>query len=165
MKEQKKVSKKTRALLRLVIKILSIAAIVLILLNFVIGIEIVHTNDNFPSVKDGDLIVYLRLGDAYIGDLVSYKYNDETYIGRVVGMGGDEIDFTDVGYTLNGTVQYETIYYETHPTDAINYPYKVKDNQYFVLNDYREQCNDSREFGAIQKINGRIVLILRGRGF
>ncbi len=155
--------------IRLIVKILVIIGAVFIVTNFVFGICICHDSDNFPSIKDGDLIITYRCSKYYSGDLVAYRQNAKTRFGRVVGVAGDVIDISEDTYSVNGLYPNENVYYRTLPDkdSNITYPHMVEDGAVFVLNDYREDAGDSRQFGAVKTsdLQGRIVLMLRRRGF
>ena len=49
----------------------------------------------------------------------------------------------------------------------VKYPIKLKDGQYFILNDFRENKNDSRTFGVIEQeqVKGKLLFLLRRRSF
>ncbi|MBR2674176.1 MAG: signal peptidase I [Mogibacterium sp.] len=153
---------------RLIQKILIVAAVVVTLLTFVGGVHIWHDNNMFPNVKDGDLVITFKLGGCYNGDIVLYKIDGETRMGRVVGIPGDTIDIGDDGtYTINGTVPYETIYFATKPAagSTVRYPYTVREGEVFIFNDMRDMTYDSRVYGGIAETKGKVVLIIRRRGF
>lgn len=46
-------------------------------------------------------------------------------------------------------------------------PYTVEEGRAFVLNDYREDTDDSRSFGAVSlnDIEGPLIFSMRRRGF
>ena len=160
--------KTIQALKGLLIKAGVIAAVVVILLTFVGGVSVCHDNNMFPAVKDGDLAITYKLGGYYNGDVIVYEEAETRKFGRVVGIPGDTIDFNDDGtYNINGTVPYETIYFATKPVQGspITFPYTVKEGEVFVFNDMREDTNDSRLYGGITEPKGKVVLLLRRRGF
>ena len=152
----------------LLIKIGVIAAAVWILVTYVGGVFICHTSDMFPALRDGDLVITYRLGEYHSGDVVVYQYGDKIFYGRIVGEPGDEIYMDESGtFTVNGLAPYETIYYTTKVRDSDNmtFPYTVRQGEYFVLSDAREQGLDSRNFGPVTDLKGRAVLQIRRRGF
>jgi signal peptidase I len=152
----------------LLIKIGVVAAVIWILINWVGGVFICHTSDMYPSLRDGDLVITYRLGEYKNGDIVAYDYNGQIFFGRVIGEPGDEIFLDEAGtFTLNGMTPYETIYYTTQlrDSDSMSFPYTVKEGEYFVLCDAREQGIDSRNFGPVTDLKGRVVLQIRRRGF
>ena len=140
-----------------------------ILLTFVVGVFVNHSNDMYPSVRDGDLVITLRVKNSVYGDVVAYTVNGTRHFGRVVAMGGDEVYIDEDGrFTVNGYSQVETIYYETKPAEGgVTFPYTVGEGELFILNDLRDNVTDSRTFGSIpaQNVEGSIVLSLRRRGF
>ena len=160
--------KTIRAARRLLIKIIVVAAIIAVLLVFVGGVHVSHNINMFPAVADGDLAITYKLGGYYNGDIVVYEVDGIKRFGRVVGIPGDEIDISEDGhYTINGSVPYETIYFSTHPADQSNitYPYRIQDGEVFILNDLRDDATDSRIYGGISNLKGKVVLLIRRRGF
>ena len=163
---KRKLTKPQKALLRLLSKIALIVITITTLLTFVGGVFICHDNDNFPMVKDGDLVITYRLDKYYSGDFIVYEVEGKRYFGRVVAVPGDVIDFNETYYTVNGLAPYEIVYYKTEVRESsVAYPYEVQDGEVFVLADFREDGRDSRLFGAVSNIKGKVVLLLRGRGF
>lgn len=161
--------KTTRALRRLITKIAVITVIAVVLLTVVGGVAVCHDNNMFPAVCDGDLVITYKLGGYYNGDIVVYKVGDTRRIGRVVGIPGDTIDIRDKEgyYTINGTMPYETIYFATRKAggSTINFPYTVQEGEVFIFNDMRDDTYDSRLLGGIKELEGKVVLLIRRRGF
>lgn len=153
---------------KLFIKLFITAGIIFLVLQFIIGIHIYYGNNMYPKIEDGSLCIINKLDKNYYSELVvAYKHNNQTKLGRIIGQPGDKIIINDNGHVLvNGNILMEKIFYNTLPSD-IEYPYIVPENQYFILNDYREDLTDSRTFGAIpeEDIIGQIYLIIQRRGF
>ena len=147
----------------LVIKITATVIAVTILLTFVVGVHVNHSVSMAPAMRDGDLVITNRLGSLYADSVVWYNGK----FGRIVGVPGDTIYIDENKFTVNGNVLQEIIYYETLPGEGITYPYTVPENSYFILNDFRDDTQDSRTYGAIPKseIEGTVCLELRRRGF
>ena len=61
------------------------------------------------------------------------------------------------------------IYFSTYKNESSNivFPYIVKKNEFFVLNDYRVDYSDSRTFGPLKKneIKGKVIASIQIRGF
>ena len=166
-RKRKKRTLKQRVI-ALVIKLGIIVLVVWILLTYVGGVFICHTSDMYPSLRDGDLVITYRLGPYKSGDIVAYDYQGKIFFGRVVGEPGDEIFMDESGtFTVNGLMPYETIYYTTQvrDSDSMTFPYTVREGEYFVLADAREQGIDSRNFGPVTDMKGKVVLQIRRRGF
>lgn len=164
----KALSKTKRALIRLSTKLVVYGLLIFLLLTFVFNVGAVHDNMNFPSLKDGDLVIVYKLDKYYINDLVAYDVDGKTFYGRIVANGSDVVNISNNLYTVNGLIPYETVYFKTTPmeSDLVTYPYTVPDGHRFILGDYREECLDSRVFGAIDEsqIKGKVIFIFRSRG-
>lgn len=167
--ENKKISTK-RIALNLFIKIGVIAIALWGAFSFVIGISLHYGNNMYPAVKDGDLVVSLKLQRPYLNAAVIYRQNGKRQIGRVVGLPGNEIDITDKGQLLvNGTIPAEEVFYPTFKAEnsEIEFPLTVEEGKMFILNDFREDTNDSRTFGTVDMddLEGPLIFSMRRRGF
>ena len=149
------------------IKIGITAAIIWALCTFVTGIYVIHSNSGYPMIKDGDLCIIYRLAELHDGDLVAYSASGETHFGRIVAAEGDSIDVEEESLTVNGYGVYEDAVYPTTAEGiSVQLPYTVPSESYFLLNDYRSDINDSRNYGGIPKsdIKGKVVFVMRRRG-
>ena len=173
-KEKPKLTEKQktiRAIRRLIVKIVLVAATAAVLLTVVGSVAVSHDNNMFPAVGDGDLLITYKLGGYYNADIVVYEIDGIKRIGRVVGIPGDVIEINDETgyYTINGAMPYETIYYATRQAtgSTVRFPYTVQEGEVFIFNDMRDDTYDSRMFGGIKtdKLQGKVVLLIRRRGF
>ena len=152
-------------------KLFIIAAVIVVLFSMVFGVTTNRGEDMAPAIRDGDIVVYFRLGREYNNsDVLVYKKDGKQYIGRVIGTPGTSFDRTDKGLLLiNGRVhpmQKRTgLYYDTEARKNIQYPLTVSEGHYFLAGDRRDDAKDSRDFGEISKseINGKVFTILRKR--
>ena len=162
--------RKYKFLIRFLIKTAVIAASAIMVFSFVFGVDIYHGNEMHPSLKDGDLVLTYKLGKYNLGDVVRYK-DPETgsmHFSRIVGLPGYLIDITEIGeLKTNGYVANEEVYYKTeqHSDSAVSFPLTVSDSSYFLLDDYRTIGQDSRDFGEVKDLDGKVVYIVRRRGF
>lgn len=141
--------------------------VVALLFIYVVGIYINHSNSGYPMIKDGDLCLTYKLSALSTGDEIVYKRDDTIYFGRIVAVEGDTVDISDGRLIVNGYGVYEnTVYPTTAEGSKIVYPYEVPRETVFVLNDYRDDINDSRCFGGIpvSDTRGKVVMVLRRRG-
>lgn len=142
-----------------------VTCIALVLLNkFVVTATIYYDNNMFPSIKDGDLVVIEKFDkEVQLSDVVIY--NGRLY--RVIAKAGQEVDISKEGIlTVNGMQPAESTNSLTNKGEK-EYPIKVPEGEIFVLNDYREDESDSREFGTIKEsdIEGKVFFVIRRRGF
>ena len=156
--------KKNKQILGFIQRIL-ITCVALVLLNkFVVTATIYYDNNMFPSIKDGDLVVIEKFDkEVQLSDVVIY--NSRLY--RVIAKAGQEVDISKEGIlTVNGMQPAESTNSLTNKGEK-EYPIKVPEGEIFVLNDYREDESDSREFGTIKEgdVEGKVFFITRRRGF
>ncbi len=132
------------------------------------GIAPVQGDDMFPRMSAGDVVLYYRLEKNFnSGDVLVFKKDGKTRVGRVVAHENDSVEITGEGeLKINGNVVVENnVFYKTYPYDKkrVRYPLKLKTDEVFLLCDYREGGKDSRYFGAVSKkeIKGKVITILR----
>lgn len=152
---------------KFLLKVLIYAGVLIVLFGFVFGLRVAYSSSMYPSIKDGDLVIVYRLGPINPDDPVLYKSADGTEkIGRIKAIADSTVDISDKGeVSINGGKITENVFYATEP-GSLTYPYTVPDGSYFVLNDNRQDTDDSREHGAIAKkdIVGKVVFVIRRRG-
>ena len=154
----------------LLIKLAVIALAVWLVFIFVLGLTINYGNNMHPAVNDGDLVIALKLQRPYLNAAVLYRHDGKTRTGRVVGLPGNIIELSENGELIvNGAIASEDIYYPTYQAEnsTVRYPYTVEEGRAFILNDYREDTDDSRSFGAVSldDIEGPLIFSMRRRGF
>ena len=169
-KEPPKPLSTKRLAISLLIKLAAIVLAVWLVFIFVLGLTINYGNNMHPAVNDGDLIVSFKLQRPYLNAAVIYNHDGKKRTGRVVGLPGNVIDISEKGELIvNGAIASEDIYYPTYQAEnsTVRYPYTVEEGKAFILNDYREDTDDSRAFGAVDlsEIDGPLILSLRRRGF
>lgn len=143
-----------------------IAAIVaaFILFRFIIGLSVVGGDSMDPTLRDGEVVMYLRVAGNYKpGDVVSMRVpSGEYYIKRISAVGSETVDVYDDALHVNGELRDDehAVGRTMEETGAVIYPYKVRDGNYFVLGDNREVSMDSRMFGEVNKrqLKGRVIL-------
>ena len=156
---------------RFLLKILAAAAVIAIVLTWVLGFFRMSGNYMYPAVKDGDLCIVYKPEKCGINEVVLYRDDyGNLRLGRIVAEEGQSVDFPEKGgYLVDGYQPAEEITYETcADMDAdVIYPLKIKKEMYFIMNDFRSDTNDSRCHGMIDqsRICGKLVFLLRRRGF
>ena len=103
--------------------------------TYVFGITLAPTNDMFPAIHQGDMLIYYRLGRFTDKDIVLYKVAGGRNLGRVQAAAGEEVGQTEGGLlTINGNIQpvqeRSGLYYETYvdPDGKLKLPSAVPDD-------------------------------------
>ena len=152
----------------LLIRIILLAAGSYILFTRVFLITQASGNGMFPAIKDGDLVIAFRLHKDFVkNDIVLYKNNEGTYLGRVIARENDVVTLDESGALLvNSILQRGEIVYPTYAKEGYEYPLKVSPGAIFLLGDHRLETLDSRDFGPIPliQLEGKVITILRRRG-
>lgn len=164
---------------------IALLAAIFLLFRFGIGLALVSGDSMLPVLKDGELVVYLRVTRTYKqGDVISLRVpSGDYYAKRVIAVGGDVVDIRDGKVYVNGQPEPALDYaydqaagssgtgsisaQETlEAPGAIIYPYTVRKGNVFVLGDNRSESMDSRSFGEVNKrqIRGRILCRISLRG-
>ena len=163
-KWRKKKNKQAKAFIRTLIKLVVVASGITLICLFVLCPYAVHGNRMFPKLRDGDCAVVLKIGGLQKGDVVTYKKDGVRYFARIVGTAEDTVSIGSDGFRVNGLVQSEEIFYETALEKEIEVT--VGADEVYLLNDYRSDQTDSREFGnvKISGIDGKVIFLFRWRG-
>ena len=151
-------------------RIVFITIFLIIFFFTLFGIHTVDGEDMKPRLSDGDLVLYFRLEPVYeVREVIVYRAGERTRVGRIVAIPNDEIEISGGGITINGYLTAEDgIYYTTPDYDErITYPVELKDDEFFVLADFREGARDSRYYGPVSKsdIKGKVITVIRSHGF
>ena len=150
-------------------KVIIIAALVFVLFSLVFGFTTIKGEDMAPALRDGDIVLYFRLGKSYNpSDLLIYEKDGEKHAGRVIANAGTSLGKTEKGLLLiNGRIhppQKRTgLFYETYARKKLKYPITLGSDEYFVLGDRRDDAKDSRDYGPIHKdeIKGKVFSVIR----
>lgn len=153
-----------------VIKTAVFTAAAIISFTFVFGITTASSNDMFPAVHEGDMIIYFRPGRIVNTDIVIYEAPDgSTRIGRVEGTEGQTVGVSDGGLlTVNGNLQpvqeRRGLYEETY-AGRKDIRGEIGSGEFLILGDHREVAEDSRSFGLVSRkaIKGKVFTLIRRR--
>jgi len=152
----------------LIAKVIIICLIFALVFTFIYGLHRNTDPDMAPMIKDGDVVLFYRLGSSFsIGDLVLLNFQGERQVRRIVARAGDNVDVTDEGLFINGALHHETeIYQQTRRfASNVEFPLTVGEGQVFVLGDARENATDSRIYGPVNTDDtlGTAITVIRRR--
>ena len=152
----------------LAIKIAAISISFTLIFTLLYGFHRHKGPDMSPMVRDGDIVLFYRLGKGHsIGDLILLDVQGERQVRRVVANAGDTVDITDDGLFINGGLQHEPgIFQQTwRYANGVSFPLTVGEDQIFVLGDARENATDSREYGPVSSssVLGNVITVIRRR--
>lgn len=105
-----------------------------------------HGTGMSQMCSDGDIVITNRLSyllnDPARGEVVTIKNGDSYELKRIIGLPGDQIDFSNGDIYINNARCIED-YINGTTENAVAHVFVPQDS-YFVLNDDREDSNDSR---------------------
>lgn len=157
-----------RGWLNLLLRVALMALVGFLLFTQVLFLGRMSGNEMFPAVKDGDLVLGIRLEKDYAkNDVVVYERSGRLRVGRVLARGGDIVTLSESGVVeVNGSAQGGGILYPTYPKSLLSYPYAVPEDSVFILGDCRTQAEDSRDFGPVQcsAVKAKVITLIRRRG-
>ncbi|MBP2623082.1 signal peptidase I [Streptococcus oricebi] len=161
--------------------ILGLVCLVLILLRcFVFTPYRVRMVDANSYLNQGDLVLATRTDSVERDDLVLYEVDGKDYTGRVIAKAKDSVTYMDDVLYLNNKIKtegYLTGLKERYLTSADSSGYfthdftlqtlteseenQVATDSYLILNDNRQDENDSRKFGLIPSKQVKGVIAFR----
>ena len=125
---------------------------VLLLKTFVVSPIIVNGDSMNKTLKDGDIMLLNKwsyhFDEIERFDIVVLKDEDGYLIKRVIGLPEDIIYYMNNNLYINGVKTKEE--FALGNTDYFGEVH-LKDDEYFVVGDNRENSLDSRKFGPVEK--------------
>ena len=123
-----------------------------------------------PSLVDQERIFInkfsyrLGFGEVERGDMVVFRYPGDvskSFIKRVVGLPGDTVEIRHGKVFVNDEALKEDYVPNRYRDNSNMQPYRVPDDEYFVLGDHRNTSNDSRSWGPVPRhyIYGKAVFV------
>ena len=144
------------------LKLILISGVLAVMLFWVFGLARCTDNSMSPACKDGDLVLFDRMGEEYLErDLVVLEVDGKFQVRRIAAVPGDTVEITEEGLFLNGYRQQEsdittaTLPYE----EGIRYPVTLETGEYFVLADRRTNAVDSRLYGVVTERRSKVRLL------
>ncbi len=153
----------------LVASLIFMVLISITLFQWVFGIRMVEGDSMAPSLRSGDLLVYLRIGyELKYGDLIILRDPDGgmDIVKRVAALEGDSLSLTLDGQLTRNEVQVDEPYawYGNQDTTRWQrFPLEIGEGEVFILGDNRGVSLDSRISGPARMdlVDGKVLFSLR----
>jgi len=117
-----------------------------------------------PTMRDGEQIILITVGKIRQGDVIAFHLGNQTLLKRVIAVAGESVRIEADGTVyVNDTLLDEPYLQNSSLGECdIVFPFRVPDNQFFVMGDNRVVSMDSRlrDFGTIHRdtIIGKTIL-------
>lgn len=144
---------------QILINIVTYITIIVCLLSFIFVhfTAVVPTLSMYPTLQEEEFIFGVKTDDLEYGDIVTFRYNNEMWVKRLIGKPGDAIDIYN-GYVFRNGEQLDEPYLNEAP-DYMMDRFIVPYDSYFVMGDNRNYSCDSHIIGAVpaEQIIGRVI--------
>lgn len=152
---------------------LSLVVIFILLRLFVFKPYTLRERDANTYLRKGDYVMVAKNQVPDYGDFVLYMVDGKSYIGRVMGQSGDTLTSIEDILYRNQEVVDQTFLEEQESrylidgtsdlpfTEDFSLAEPIPQDNYFILNDDRQNLEDSRQFGLIPRSKIKGVLTFR----
>lgn len=151
--------RKRQGILTLVLSLAVVFAAGVILFQHYIGLCVVAGESMEPSLRPGDVMLFVRRGNLSYGDIVLMEDGDGgLMVKRVAGLPGDTVMVTPEGQlSRNGqmVIEEHTSYGRQNTSSWIAFPCQIQEGELFYLGDNRARSLDSRIVGPVS--NSEVV--------
>ena len=154
--------------LKTILQIAILPALVYLVFAFFLGIAQISQDSMLPNFAEGDFVIFNRIEENYsFGDVIVVQSVNEqnNVVKRIIAVPGDTIEITsDLRIIVNGNEIRETWQSTgTLSQGTASLSFKLNEGEYFVLNDNRDDNNDSRnkKYGNIEQENILGIVVYR----
>ena len=140
------------------------AAVAALIATLVLPVLQIEGTSMEPTLSSGDIVLLTKTTAFGRGDICGFAWNNKILVKRVIGVPGDWIEIdTDGTVYLNGERLDEPYAEQIAFGECdLEFPFRVPQEQYFVLGDMRESSIDSRNtlVGCVEddQIIGKIII-------
>ena len=134
--------------------------VVAIMINlFFFRFSVVIGSSMEPTLSSGDIALVDLNKDIERNDIVVFKLDKDYLVKRVVGLPGENVQINESVIYINGEPIKDAVNVSMDDYGLAADVIHLKEDEYLVLGDNRNNSRDSREFGAISKedILGTVV--------
>lgn len=146
-------------------EVILVAGVLFLIVNLLTARVRVESISMQPNLNEGEFVVVNRLAyrweEPSRGDIIVFRFpgnEEKRYIKRVIGVGGDVITVNDGQVLVNGTILDEP-YIAAPP--VYEGEWYVEPGDVFVLGDNRNNSNDSKNWGSLEReeIIGKAIFV------
>ena len=140
-----------------------VAALAVLVAVFYLPVLRIYGSSMTPALYDGDIVVSVKTSNFESGDIVSFYYNNNILVKRVVARSGEWVNIEEDGTVFVNGTELEEPYLEEKALGEcdIEFPYQVPEGKIFVIGDHRSVSLDSRTkaIGCVaeEQVVGKLV--------
>lgn len=152
-----------RTLLNTTAVLVVVAAVTTLISMIFLPVIQVSGDSMTPTLNDGDILLTCNTDSVTYGDLCCVSWQNKMLLKRVIGLPGDTIIIEEDGsvYVNDALLDEPYVLEKSLGQCDIQFPYKVPDQQIFILGDNRSRSADSRsaDIGCIsrEQIVGKVL--------
>lgn len=152
-----------RTLLNTTAVLVVVAAVTTLISMIFLPVIQVSGDSMTPTLNDGDILLTCNTDSVTYGDLCCVSWQNKMLLKRVIGLPGDVISIESDGsvYVNDALLDEPYVLEKSLGQCDIQFPYKVPDQQIFILGDNRSRSADSRsaDIGCIsrEQIVGKVL--------
>ena len=140
-----------------------VAAVAILISTLFLPVLQIYGNSMEPILVEGDIVVTVKSGTLRSGDIISFHYNNDILVKRVIAQAGEWVDIDEEGNVyVNGELLDEPYLTEKAKGECdIVLPYQVPEGRVFVMGDHRSASIDSRSTAIgcvdLKQVVGKLV--------
>ena len=138
-----------------VYSLIVVAALAALIATLVLPVLQVSGTSMEPTLTNGEIVLLVKSDKMDRGDLCVFSYSNKTLIKRVIGLPGDTVVVDSEGNVFVNSTQLDEPYISEKGFGEcdIEFPFKVPENEYFLMGDHRMTSVDSRSsvIGCVPK--------------